>query len=58
MMTPAQALANLDGIAARSSLTRADHVALQESTAVLQALIAAEDKRTAPPLAEKSPTAP
>lgn len=46
-MTPAQALANLDGAAARAALTRADHVAIQESTAVLKALVDAEAARAA-----------
>lgn len=54
MITPRDALANLDHVASnvvllasRVGLTRAEHAALQESTAVLAALIEADEKRKA-----------
>lgn len=54
MITPRDALANLDNVAARVvliaghvGLTRGEHAALQESTAVLAALIDDDEKRKA-----------
>lgn len=47
MITPREALANLDNVAARVGFSRAEHAALQESTAVLAALIDADEKRKA-----------